>query len=168
MSDRKQSEFTPPDPVGITAWRRLSGRLTTSGQPNETQLAAIAGLGVAHVINLALHSHEKALADEGASVAANGMRYIHIPVEFDAPTDEDFAKFCRAMAEIGDEPVHVHCILNLRVSAFIYRWRRDVLGMDEVAAREDMEALWQPGGVWAEFIGDSDAISLPHRPPKGR
>ena len=32
-----------------------------------------------------------------------------------------------------DLPVPVHCIANYRVSAF-YRYRRDVLGMDEVVA----------------------------------
>jgi hypothetical protein len=51
--------------------------------------------------------------------------------------------------------VHVHCIANYRVSAFIYRWRRDVLGMDKVKARAEMEAIWHPEGVWATFISRS-------------
>lgn len=49
-----------------------------SGQPSEARLAASADLGVAHVVNLALHTHEKALPGEMASVAALGMWYIHI------------------------------------------------------------------------------------------
>jgi hypothetical protein len=28
----------------------------------------------------------------------------------------------------------------------------DVLGMDEARARADMEEVWQPKGVWAEFV----------------
>jgi hypothetical protein len=51
--------------------------------------------------------------------------------------------------------VHVHCIANYRVSAFIYRWRRDVLGMDKVKARAQMQAIWHPEGVWATFISRS-------------
>ena len=39
-----------------------------------------------------------------------------------------------------------------RDSAFFYRYRRDVLGMDEARARADMEEVWQPKGVWAEFV----------------
>jgi len=35
------------------------------------------------------------------------------------------------MERLQDVPVHVHCIANARVSAFFYRFRRDVLGMDE-------------------------------------
>ena len=151
------------DPTEIFAWRRLDRRLTTSGQPTETQLAMLAALGVKHVINLALHSHARALPDEAATVAALDMTYVHIPVRFDAPTEEDFARFCAVMADFGDAAVHVHCIVNARVSAVLYRYRRDLIGMDEAKARSAMESIWQPGGVWAAFIGDQQAVSLPHR-----
>jgi protein tyrosine phosphatase (PTP) superfamily phosphohydrolase (DUF442 family) len=154
------------DPTDIYNWQRLDERLTSSGQPSEAQLAAIRDLGVTHVVNLGLHSHEKALPDEAASVARLGMRYTHIPVDFDAPTEADFARFCAVMAEIGDQPAHVHCIANMRVSAFFYRYRRDLLGWDEAQARAAMESLWRPGGVWAGFIGDDSAVDLPHRAPR--
>jgi uncharacterized protein (TIGR01244 family) len=140
------------DPVGILNWQRIDHRITTSGQPGEAELAAIRALGVTDIINLGLHSHEKALPDEAASVAALGMRYHHLPVAFDHPTDDDFAAFCALMAELGDTPVHVHCIVNARVSAFFYRYRRDVLGVDEAKARAAMEALWTPSGVWEKFV----------------
>ncbi len=153
------------DHVTLPAWRRLNAQITTSGQPTEEQLAEISGLGVAYVINLALHDHERALPDESGSVAALGMTYVHIPVIFDAPTEDDFRRFCEAMEKVGDAKVHVHCIVNARVSAFLFRWRRDVMGVDEAAARADMEAIWRPGGVWARFIGDEASVALPHRPP---
>ncbi len=141
------------DPDSIYHWRRLDDRITTSGQPTEAQLADIRALGVSHVVNLGLHSHEKALPDEAASVFRLGMTYIHIPVDFQNPADEDFARFCAALAELDGVPVHVHCIANYRVSAFFYRYRRDILGMDEARARVDLEEDWQPDPVWAAFIG---------------
>jgi protein tyrosine phosphatase (PTP) superfamily phosphohydrolase (DUF442 family) len=151
------------DPTDIMAWLRLGERLTTSGQPSEKQLSALSTLGVRHIVNLGLHTHERALPDEPSSVTGLGMVYVHIPVEFDAPAEADFTRFCAAMKTIGDEPVHVHCIVNARVSAFLYRYRRDILGVDESTAREAMERIWKPGGVWAAFIGDGSAIELPHR-----
>ena len=48
------------DPTSIYNWRRLDNRITTSGQPTEPQLGDIYALGVRHIINLGLHSHEKA------------------------------------------------------------------------------------------------------------
>jgi uncharacterized protein (TIGR01244 family) len=141
------------DPETIYNWRRLDDRITTSGQPTEPQLADIHALGVRHIINLGLHSHEKALPDEAASVSRLGMTYIHIPVDFQKPTDRNFDQFCSAMEQLKEVPVHVHCIANYRVSAFFYRYRRDVLGMDEAQARADMEQVWRPSGVWATFVG---------------
>jgi len=154
------------DPVEIYNWRRLDSRVTTSGQPSEEQLAELPGLGIGHVINLGLHTHENALPDEAASLARLGMAYTHIPVDFERPTEEDFARFCDAMAEIGNRPVHIHCIANMRVSAFLYRWQKEVRGLEDGEARALMDSLWQPGGVWASFIGDDGGSLLPHRPPK--
>lgn len=140
------------DPNEIINWRRLDERVTTSGQPTTEQFAAIAALGVRHVINLGLHTHERALPDERADVERLGMSYIHIPVDFAAPTEADFAAFCSVFAATAEAKVHVHCIFNWRVSAFFYRYRRDVLRMDETSARADMDPIWQPTGVWADFI----------------
>jgi uncharacterized protein (TIGR01244 family) len=141
------------DPEMIYNWRRLDDRITTSGQPTESQLAEIHALGIRHIVNLGLHTHEKALPNEAAGVNRLGMTYIHIPVDFQNPTDRDFDQFRSTMEQLKEVPVHVHCIANYRVSAFFYRYRRDVLGMDEAQARADMEQVWKPEGVWAAFIG---------------
>jgi len=140
------------DPDGIYNWRRLDDLVTTSGQPTEEQLAEIRALGVRHVVNLGLHTHEKALPDEAGTVGRLGMEYIHIPVDFQNPTEHDFQQFCAIMGRLKEVPVHVHCIANARVSAFFYRYRRDVLGMDEARARAEMEAVWQPRGIWVDFV----------------
>jgi protein tyrosine phosphatase (PTP) superfamily phosphohydrolase (DUF442 family)/catechol 2,3-dioxygenase-like lactoylglutathione lyase family enzyme len=134
------------DPETIYHWRRLDDRITTSGQPTEPQLADIQALGVRHIVNLGLHTHEKALPDEAASVSRLGMTYIHIPVDFQNPTDQDFEQFCAVMEQLKEVPVHVHCIANYRVSAFFYRYRRDVLGMGDAKARAEMEGYMAPGG----------------------
>jgi hypothetical protein len=81
-----------------------------------------------------------------------GMTYIHIPVDFQNPTDQDFEQFRSVMEQLREVPVHVHCIANYRVSAFFYRYRRDVLGMDETQSRAEMETIWHPEGVWAAFV----------------
>lgn len=155
------------DPEHIYHWRRADVRLTTSGQPSEAELAQIKQLGVTYIVNLGLHEHERALEDETASVTDLGMVYMHIPVAFDAPTDADFERFCAIMDETKDEKVHVHCIANLRVTAFLYRYWRDVLSVGEQDARALMDTVWQPGGVWARFIGDAASENLEHRPPIG-
>jgi len=57
------------------------------------------------------------------------------------------------MEQLKEVPVHVHCIANYRGSAFFYRYRRDVLEMNEAEACAEMEQVWHPEGVWAAFVG---------------
>ena len=158
MTQDKQS-----DPTEIFMWRRVNGSLTTSGQPSETQLQDIRDLGVTHIVNLGLHDHEKALPDEEGAVSALGMTYIHIPVDFENPTNADFERFTLVMRELEGKVAHIHCIANLRVSAFLYRYQRDEMSIADANARELMESIWRPGGSWARFVDDAAAYDLPHR-----
>lgn len=131
---------------------RIDERLTTSGQPTAKQLRSLPTQGIDTVINLAPHDAENALRNEADCLAALGMTYIHIPVDFKNPTEADFARFCQHMQALRDQPLHVHCAANMRVSAFIYRWRVQVLGEDATTAQRDLHRIWEPFGVWREFI----------------
>ena len=142
----------------IINWRRLSEKITLSGQPTEAQLSEIKNLGVTHVINLGPHHNKGALKDEKKSVEALAMTYIYIPVEFENPTNEDYENFCDALESLKDNQIHVHCIYNARVTAFFYRYAKSGRGGDEKSAFDMMEGIWRPGNDWAEFIGNKDAI----------
>jgi uncharacterized protein (TIGR01244 family) len=148
------------DPTHIACWQRIDARTTTSGRLTASDIDALAQLGVAHVVNLALADSPGALADEAELLAERGIAYTHIPVPFGAPDEAHFAAF-RAAYGNGAGPVHVHCIMNWRVSAFLYRWHRDHAGMDEAEARALMERQWSPEAsetkdapAWAAFIAD--------------
>jgi uncharacterized protein (TIGR01244 family) len=94
--------------------------LATAGQPSEEQLAAIASAGFDVVVNLALHDDPRySLKDEAATVAALGMEYIHIPVQFSAPSPASFAAFSGAIEHASGRKVFVHCAHNKRVPVFI-------------------------------------------------
>lgn len=43
------------------------------------------------------------------------------------------------MQGLGDDKVWVHCAANMRVSAFIYRYRCTVLGEDRDTAARDLQ-----------------------------
>ena len=146
------------EPDDIRAWQRLSSRVTTSGVLGPQDAERLAAIGVRHVINLALASHPEALADEGEQLAAQNIAYTHIPVPFDAPDETHYRAFTEALDAI-DGPVHVHCIMNWRVSAFFYRWHCDACGMAEREARTLMERQWSPENnehpdapAWAAFV----------------
>ena len=146
------------DPEGISCWQRLDATTTTSGRIAAGDIDRLSAIGVRHVINLALEDSPGALAGEAILMVAAGLHYTHIPVPFGAPDDAHFDAFQVALGSIS-EPVHVHCIMNWRVSAFFYRYNREVRGMDEAAARALMEQQWSPEAsdnpdspAWVRFI----------------
>lgn len=103
----------------------------------------------------------RGLADEECLIADAGLRYTHIPVPFDAPEERHFEAFCAAYGA-ETEPVHVHCIMNWRVSAFFYRYHR-ARGMSQSEARALMERQWSPetnenehAPAWSRFVANGD------------
>lgn len=150
------------DLTEIINWRRLSEKITLSGQPTEEQLASIKELGVTHIINLGPHHNKGALEDEAGTVAKLGMEYVYIPVEFESPTDKDFEQFCETIERLSETKIHVHCIYNARVSAFFYRYAKTNQNMPEDAAYKLMDGIWKPGDDWADFIGSKDAAGKPN------
>jgi protein tyrosine phosphatase (PTP) superfamily phosphohydrolase (DUF442 family) len=145
------------DPEDILAWQRLSDRLTTSGALQEHDPGRLAGIGVKRVVYLAMADHPEALPDAEGAFAEQDIAYTHIPVPFAAPEEAHYQAFAEAL-EGTDGPVHVHCILNWRVSAFCYRYNRE-RGMLEAEARALMEQQWSPetndhpdAPTWAAFI----------------
>ncbi|MCW1404032.1 sulfur transferase domain-containing protein [Novosphingobium sp. MW5] len=147
-----------PEPDHIACWQRLAADVTTSGHLEAEDFDALAALGVRHIVNLAMGSHPQVLPDAAERWAARGIAYTHIPVPFDAPEETHYAAFCAAI-ESAARPLHVHCIMNWRVSAMFYRWHRDVAGMSEDEARAIMNRQWEPqtndypgAQAWARFI----------------
>jgi protein tyrosine phosphatase (PTP) superfamily phosphohydrolase (DUF442 family) len=131
----------------------IDNLFSTSGQPSEAQFAVIREEGFETVINLAPTSVlENSVVNESEILAALGMRYIHIPVDFKKPTDDDFGKFTTALEGKDCRRVWVHCAANMRVSAFTYRYRRYVLGEDGEVANADLQKIWEPIGVWKAFL----------------
>jgi len=130
------------DPSDIRNWQRRSDAVTTSGKLEPGDPARLAAIGVRHVINLALDSHPEALEREAELLAAEGIAYTHIPVPFDAPTHKHVAAMKAALGE-APRPVHVHCIMNYRVTAFFYLLDREA-GIAEEEARARMRAVWDP------------------------
>jgi len=137
----------------IHNYRQAAPDIATSGQPREDQLAAIAAAGYEVVINLALHDDPRySLKDEASSVQALGIEYVHIPVQFGAPTTRDLSLFFDAMDHSKGRRVWIHCAANMRVTAFLGLYWQLREGWPEERAFSLMRGVWQPNDVWSSFI----------------
>jgi protein tyrosine phosphatase (PTP) superfamily phosphohydrolase (DUF442 family) len=138
----------------ITNFVPLTEDIGTSGQPTVEQFAAIAEAGYRAVVNLALPTSEHAIADEGRLVTELGMSYFHIPVRFEEPTVDDARTFFGVMNALAGKKVWVHCVVNARVSAFLYLYLRYVRGLDEEASRSVVLQRWElrMDATWRAFL----------------
>lgn len=96
----------------------------TAGQPTKAQFSAVKNADFSAVVNLNVSNSENALPEEGDIISSLGMKYIHIPVPWDAPSVSHLKQFFAvidAMEAAGDK-VFVHCAANYRVSAFMYKY----------------------------------------------
>jgi len=131
---------------------QIDERLASSGQPKPKQFKIIANQGYAYVINLAMPDSINAVSNEGKLVTKQGMQYIHIPVNWDAPNIEQFEFFRSVLNLLKQQKVWVHCALNMRVSSFIYLYKVIEENEDRESAWARMETIWKPNAVWQSFI----------------
>ncbi len=139
----------------IDAFRVIDHKLATAGQPSDLQLWMVRSAGYQTVINLLPADSASALPNEAAVAAEHGLRYHHLPVAWEAPTADDFARFCALMQEETGRRVFVHCAANKRASAFVFLYRVLRLGVAREVAERDLLAVWQPDAVWSRFIRET-------------
>jgi protein tyrosine phosphatase (PTP) superfamily phosphohydrolase (DUF442 family) len=139
----------------ILNYLEISDEIGTGGQPTPAQFAAIKAASYDVVVNLAMSDSSNALAEERELVAAQDMRYVHIPVVWEQPTAQDLAQFFDVMAMSQGRRVFVHCALNMRVSVFVLLYRVIRLGASLEVTQADMLKIWQPNAVWQRFLEDS-------------
>ena len=133
----------------IYNYRYLSTNLSTGGQPDEDELAAICQAGFELTINLGLSDASYAVTDEALIIDSGGLDYIHLPVSFEAPEIDQFYAFCEIMQHHKDRKIFLHCAANKRVSVFVALYRVIVEGWSFNDTQADIQAIWEPNKTQA-------------------
>jgi protein tyrosine phosphatase (PTP) superfamily phosphohydrolase (DUF442 family) len=94
------------------------------------------------------------LPGEAELVSGLGINYFQLPVTWTKPEPEKLATFIKLLSSLEGENTWVHCVKNMRVSAFIYLYRRLHLGENETAGFP-MNQIWQPDEIWSAFIAQA-------------
>ena len=140
-------------------FRRVDDRITTSGLVSAEQLEGLQAEGYDAVVNLLPDSNDRAVHDEGRIVRDQGIDYVYIPVDFEAPTRADLDAFTEAMDAHAGQKVHVHCAANYRASAFyaVYALQHDLCTDDEATAL--IRGVWDPADfpAWNALITEARA-----------
>lgn len=140
------------DASDIINYVQFTKEIATSGQPEAHRFSQIAKADYQAVLNLAMADSDLALANEGSVVSGCGMVYIHIPVHFAAPDIAQFHLFRDIMQHFWGRKLWVHCVMNFRVSAFMYLYMLHVRGWTEADASSPVFECWQPDAIWRRFL----------------
>ena len=135
----------------ILNYIKINDNISTSGQPTKKQFKIIAENNFDVIINLAMHN-KGALKKEDKIVSKNGMMYIHIPITWETPEIERLKLFLHILKTLEHEnkKVFIHCIMNYRVSAFMYLYKKSVLKQKNVKLISPKG--FQPKKAWKELM----------------
>jgi protein tyrosine phosphatase (PTP) superfamily phosphohydrolase (DUF442 family) len=95
---------------------------------------------------------DNAIPEEGYLVTARKMMYVHIPVPFEAPAAGHLRSFIALLKALEGKKCWVHCVVNYRVSAFMYQYFRFVRKVSAEEAKKVIIDEWEPDQVWREFM----------------
>ena len=143
----------------IRNYALLTPKIATAGQPCADQFRLIANTGFKTVINIAMPDHPDSIDHEGRLVTELGMNYFHIPVPFDSPQVNHVKEFCDLLRSQRHQPVFVHCIMNYRVSVFMYHYLIAFEGYSREQARSPVFDQWNVEPQWQELM-DFDQTEL--------
>ena len=143
----------------IYNYRKIDERVITGGQPRAKELRDAAAEGFTAVINLAPYDKRYSIDDEPGLVASLGMQYVHIPVDWERPTESDLAAFEHAMQTHRNDKTLVHCAANFRVTAFYSLYALEHLGWTQAQADALRASIWRGSDFpqWDRFVAEQTA-----------
>ncbi len=138
-------------------FKRIDDRVSTSGVMKPEILACLSAEGFDAVINLMPDSSEYAVEGEQSLVEQQGLAYHYIPVDFSAPSREDYLSFASTLRALARRKTMIHCAANYRVSAFYAIYAVHNLGWSEATARTHIHSLWDPAEhpPWQRFVDEA-------------
>lgn len=131
---------------------QLTAQIGTAGQPTADQFQLVADAGFTSIINIAMPDHPDSIDYEGKLVTELGMNYCHLPVPFDAPTADHVKRFFALLEAQQEQQVFVHCIMNYRVSAFMYHYLIRVKEWSPQQARSPIFDRWEIEPQWQAIM----------------
>ena len=126
--------------------------LMISVMPDDALFAQIAREGYQVVVSLAEPIDTHYRPDEDAIVTGLGMRYFHLPVDFENPQIADYKLLRDVLNALFPRKVWLHCAQNKRASGMMYLYNVLERGMEPRTARVLMERIWQPDDAWERLF----------------
>ena len=137
-------------------FKRIDELTSCSGTLANVSLQSLSDTNYDVVINLLPNDSEHAREEEKEDLKKSGIRYIHIPVIWDAPKHSDFEAFKSAMDSVEGKKIHIHCAANYRASAFYALYAYKNQGWSITKLNNFIASIWQlvEYPIWEKFVSE--------------
>ena len=124
----------------IRAFQFADSINASSGYINAEQFRLLKDYGFTHIISLIPGDQSK----EDSIVNSLGMTFTQIEVIWKEPTPENVQNYFNDMKKYSGKKVLLHCVANMRASAFLFLYRTTQQGMAVDEAGKLMFEIWNP------------------------
>jgi uncharacterized protein (TIGR01244 family) len=132
---------------GVTNYTRVDATVGCGGATTVEAYPALKKEGFAAVINLRQANEAGAeIETSKAAAQAAGLKYIHVPMNGQAPSTEAADAFLAAVKDPANSPVYIHCATANRVGAvwLIKRVLADGWDVEKATAEAERIGLRSP------------------------
>lgn len=127
---------------GATNVTRVDAALMCGGATSPDAFPEIKKLGFSSIINLRQDGEANVpVADAKQAAETAGLKYVHVPVNSSAPSEESVKAFLDAVQDPANQPMYIHCGSANRVAAMWLIKRVVVDGWDVARATTEAEAI---------------------------
>lgn len=112
----------------------------SSGYVQDDQFKFLKDYGFTHVISLLPGDQSK----EDSIVTSLGMTFTQIEVIWNRPTSANVQNYFADMKKYKGKKVFLHCMANMRASAFMFLYQTTQLKVDKSKAKKLMDDIWNP------------------------
>jgi uncharacterized protein (TIGR01244 family) len=148
-----QTKPAEPASYDIKNFMRVNETLCTGGQPSMEDLVKMKAEGIKAILNLRRPS-EYNFEEEAAKAKELSLKFFNIPVDSNAPKDEQVEEFLKLMADKSNRPMFLHCTSANRVGGFWLIRRVLVDGVKQEDALKEAEKMGLTNQKTKEFALD--------------
>ena len=138
-------------------FKQINELTSSSGTLVNVNLQSFSEQGYELIINLLPDDSKYATKNEKQSIESQGLKYYHIPVDWDNPKSFDFQSFADIMKVNQDKKIHIHCAANYRATAFYGMFARKYFGWSKQQFDALTGEIWQLSKypIWVKFVSEN-------------
>lgn len=138
--------------MNIGNYYQYNEMMASGAQPSEEQIKELKAQGFEVIINISTSTARNALSHEAQLVEAQGLDYIHFPVDCSNLRPIHYKTFSGIIKGAEDKKTFVHCAGNIKSSNLLHMYFVLEKGISEKESFETLKKIQNPEPKWIKYF----------------